>query len=400
MRKNNKIDTMITFEEACAVVTDAVFRTGREQVRFNESLGRVLAMPVRSDMDMPPWDKSAVDGYACRHDDMGNALSVLETIAAGVMPSQEITPGTCSRIMTGAAVPPGADYVFMLEESEDAGEGQVRFTGKAGNPNIAKAAEDLFTGQTVLKPGHFIKPQDIAVMAMAGATEVTVSSRVRVGVISTGDELVEPDAVPARAQIRNSNSWQLMAQVTRAGATGKYYGIAADNEGSIKKLLMAAINENDVVLISGGVSFGDYDFVPQVMRSLGLNIHFDQVAMQPGKPLTFCTGNKKAVFGLPGNPVSTFIQFEVMVKPFIDKMMGVTTETPVMTLPLASDYSRKRADRMAWIPFVLTTESEAMPVEYHGSAHITALTDAWGIITIPRGQSWIPRGEIVSVRQI
>jgi molybdopterin molybdotransferase len=391
---------MITFEEAYRIVNGCVFRLGKEQVRFNESLGRVLVAPVRSDMDMPPWDKSAVDGYACRHEDLGGDLNVLETIAAGVLPSKVITPGTCSRIMTGAAVPDGADYVFMLEESEDIGERRVRFTGKAGNPNIAKAAEDLFTGQTVLKPGHLIKPQDIAVMAVVGATEVVVSCRVRVGVISTGNELVEPDVVPARAQIRNSNSWQLMAQIERAGVTGKYFGIASDNEASIKRLLKTALGESDVVLISGGVSFGDYDLVPEVMRSLGLTIHFDQVAMQPGKPLTFSTGDKKAVFGLPGNPVSTFVQFEVMVRPFIERMMGNTAEAPLMTLPLATDYSRKRAERMAWIPFVLTPDGEAMPVEYHGSAHITALPDAWGLITIPRGQSWIQKGELVSVRPI
>ncbi len=391
---------MITFEEAFKKVTENVFRTGKEQVRFDESLGRVLAVPVKSDMDMPPWDKSTVDGFACRHDDLVNELTVIETVAAGVMPAREVIHGTCSRIMTGAAVPRGADYIFMLEESEEKEGGKVRFTGRAGKSNIAKAAEDLFKGQTVLKAGRIIKPQDIAVMAVTGATEVTVSSRVHVGIISTGNELVEPEHTPAEAQIRNSNASQLMAQVTRAGATGRYYGIAADDEASIARLLRAAIDENEVVLISGGVSFGDFDFVPSVMRSLGLTIHFDQVAMQPGKPLTFCTGDRKAVFGLPGNPVSTFVQFEVMVRPFLNKMTGVTAEEPIMLMPLAADYSRKRADRMAWIPFIITAEGEALPLEYHGSAHITVLPDAWGIITIPRGQSWIQKGEMVSVRQI
>jgi len=302
--------------------------------------------------------------------------------------------------MTGAAVPQGADYVFMLEDTEEKEDGRVRFTGKPGNDNIAKAAEDCFAGQTVLKPGRYIKPQEIAVMAVVGATFVTVSCKARVGVISTGNELVEPEKVPAGAQIRNSNASQLMAQVARAGAEGRYYGIARDEEASIAELLTRALEENDVVLISGGVSFGDFDLVPRVMRSLGLTIHFDQVAMQPGKPLTFCTGEKKAVFGLPGNPVSTFVQFEVMVRPFIDRMAGVTVEEPKMLMPLAADYSRKRAERLAWIPFTVTPAGEAKPVEYHGSAHITALTGAWGFIAIPRGQSWIQKGEMVSVRQI
>jgi len=391
---------MITFEEAYKIVTGAVFRTGKEQVSFNDSLGRVLAVPVKSDMDMPPWDKSTVDGFACRRDDLSSELTVIETVAAGIMPAREVTPGTCSRIMTGAAVPYGADYIFMLEDSEEKEGGKVLFTGKPGKSNIAKTAEDLYNGQTVLKAGRIIKPQDIAVMAAVGATEVTVSNRVHVGIISTGNELVEPEHIPAEAQIRNSNGSQLMSQVTRAGAIGKYYGIAADDEASTERLLRAAVDENEVVLISGGVSFGDFDFVPAVMRSLGLTIHFDQVAMQPGKPLTFCTGERKAVFGLPGNPVSTFVQFEVMVRPFLNKMTGVTAEEPKLLMPLAADYSRKRADRMIWIPFVITGEGEALPLEYHGSAHITALPDAWGLIIIPRGQSWIQKGEMVSVRQI
>lgn len=391
---------MITFEEAYKIVTGAVFHTGKEQIRFNDALGRVLAVPVKSDMDMPPWDKSTVDGFACRHDDLGNELKVIETVAAGVMPAMTVTPGTCSRIMTGAAVPYGADYIFMLEDSEEKEGGKVRFTGKPGKSNIAKTAEDLYKGQTVLKAGRIIKPQDIAVMAVVGATEVTVSNRVHVGIISTGNELVEPEHTPAEAQIRNSNASQLMAQVMRAGAIGKYYGIAADDEASTARLLKAAVDENEVVLISGGVSFGDFDFVPAVMRSLGLTIHFDQVAMQPGKPLTFCTGDRKAVFGLPGNPVSTFVQFEVMVRPFLNKMTGVTAEEPGLMMPLAADYSRKRADRMIWIPFIITGEGEALPLEYHGSAHITALPDAWGLITIPRGQNWIQKGEMVKVRQL
>jgi molybdopterin molybdotransferase len=391
---------MITFEEAYRIVTESSFRVGKETVGLAEAAGRALVVPVKSDMDMPPWNKSAVDGYACGHADLGHELTVIETIAAGAMPEKTVTPGTCSRIMTGAAVPAGADYVFMLENSEELPDGRVRFTGRPGNDNIAKAGEDIMNDQIVLRSGHYIKPQDIAVLAAVGATQVTVSCRAHVGVISTGNELVEPDRLPEGAQIRNSNSSQLMAQIARAGAVGKYYGIARDEEASIADLMKKGLEENDVLLISGGVSFGDFDLVPRVMRSLGLTIHFDQVAMQPGKPLTFCTGDKKAVFGLPGNPVSTFVQFEVMVRAFVDRTAGVTEHAPVLQMPIAADYSRKRAERLSWIPCTVTKAGEAMPVEYHGSAHITAFTGAWGVITIPRGQSWIQKGEMVSVRQI
>lgn len=391
---------MITFEEAYRIVTESSFRAGKEVVGLAEAAGRALVVPVKSDMDMPPWNKSAVDGYACRHTDLGHELTVIETVAAGTMPVKEVVPGTCSRIMTGAAVPAGADYVFMLENSEELPDGRVRFTGRAGNDNIAKAGEDIMKEQIVLRAGRYLRPQDIAVLASVGATQVTVSCRPRVGVISTGNELVEPDRVPAGAQIRNSNSSQLLAQIARTGAVGKYYGIARDEEKSITDLMKKALGENDVLLISGGVSFGDFDLVPGVIRSLGLKIHFDQVAMQPGKPLTFCTGDRKAVFGLPGNPVSTFVQFEVMVRAFLDRMAGVTEHAPILQMPIAADYSRKRAERLSWIPCTITPAGEAMPVDYHGSAHITAFTGAWGVITIPRGQSWIQKGEMVSVRQV
>jgi len=391
---------MITFEEAFRIVTESSFRLGKEEVSLGEAAGRALTVAVKSDMDMPPWNKSAVDGYACRHTDLGHELIMVETIAAGALPEKPVEPGTCSRIMTGAAVPAGADYVFMLEDSEVLSDGRIRFTGRPGNDNIARVGEDIMKDQTVLRPGRYIKPQDIAVLASVGATRVTVSCRPTIGVISTGNELVEPDCVPAGAQIRNSNSSQLMAQIARAGAIGKYYGIARDDEESITTLMKKALQEVDVLLISGGVSFGDFDLVPRVMRSLGLKLHFDQVAMQPGKPLTFCTGERKAVFGLPGNPVSTFVQFEVMVRAFLDRMAGVTEHAPVLQMSLGADYSRKRAERLSWIPCTVTPAGEAMPVEYHGSAHITSLTGAWGMIIIPRGQSWIQKGELVSVRQI
>lgn len=391
---------MIKFEEALKIVTDSSFTVGKETIPFTSSLGRVLSSAVKSDMEMPPWNRSAVDGYACRLSDLDKPLTVLEIIAAGKEPVMEISEGTCSRIMTGAALPVGADHVFMFEDSQVLEDGKVIFTGKPGKSHFSPAGSDVREGEVVLSPGRLIRPQDIAVMAMTGTTEVTVSCKVKIGVISTGNEIVEPDVKPSKSQIRNSNAWQLLAQIIRAGGIGRYYGIAPDEKEATVKLLKQAIEENDVVLISGGVSEGDFDFVPAAIKSLGLAIHFDMVAVQPGKPLTFCTGNRKIVFGLPGNPVSTFVQFEVMVRPLLAKMTGLKEEEISVQMPLGTDYSRKRADRMAWIPVAVNKSGEAIPVEYHGSAHITALPKAWGIVAIPRGQSWIQKGEMVSVRPV
>lgn len=391
---------MIKFEAALNIVMDAAFSTGYEEVSFMSSNGRVLTQPVKSDMDMPPFDKSSVDGYACRVQDLGRELKMIEIIAAGAAPEKRVEAGTCARIMTGAAVPSGADYVFMLEDSQETSDGLIKFTGKPDKTNISKAAEDVIAGEVVLKAGRFIRPQDIAVMAMAGSTTVTVGKKVRVGVISTGNELVEPDVKPSLSQIRNSNAWQLLAQISRAGAEGKYYGIARDDEESTLNFLKKALEENDLVILTGGVSQGDFDFVPVVLEKLELQIHFDSVAVQPGKPMTFCTGKKKIVFGLPGNPVSSFVQFEVMARPLIAKMMGAKVAFADTTITLGTDYSRKRADRMAWVPVTLNEKGEVIPVEYHGSAHISALPDAMGLMCVPQGQSWIQKGETVSVRSI
>jgi len=350
---------------------------------------------------MPPFDRSKVDGYACRQEDLGKALLIVEVVAAGMQPQKNIEQGMCSRIMTGAAVPSGADFVFMFEESESAGENMVRYCGKASRCNISYRAEDVLSGEVVIRSGCIIRPQEIAIMAMAGCTKLHVGKKAHIGIVSTGNELIEPDKKPSGARIRNSNAWQLLAQIDRAGAIGKYYGIAADNKESTRKLIEAALSENDIIVITGGVSAGDFDLVPGVLDDLGLKMLFDSVAVQPGKPLKLYTGNRKIVFGLPGNPVATFVQFEVIVRPLIAKMMGATfAMSNSINLVLGTDYSRKAADRMAWIPVSLNKQGEVIPLEYHGSEHIVSLHEATGIMSVPQGQSWIQKGETVSVRLI
>jgi len=392
---------MIKFDAAYNMAMDSAFSTGVEEVHFMESAGRILIDSVKSDIDMPPFDRSKVDGYACRHEDLGKALLIVEVVAAGMQPQKNIEQGMCSRIMTGALLPSGADFVFMFEESEPAGENMVRYCGKAPRCNISYRAEDVLSGEVVIRSGCIIRPQEIAIMAMAGCTKLHVGKKAHIGIVSTGNELIEPDKKPSGARIRNSNAWQLLAQIDRAGAIGKYYGIAADNKESTRKLIEAALSENDIIVITGGVSAGDFDLVPGVLDDLGLKMLFDSVAVQPGKPLKLYTGNRKIVFGLPGNPVATFVQFEVIVRPLIAKMMGATfAMSNSINLVLGTDYSRKAADRMAWIPVSLNKQGEVIPLEYHGSEHIVSLHEATGIMSVPQGQSWIQKGETVSVRLI
>ena len=302
--------------------------------------------------------------------------------------------------MTGAKIPDGCDIVFMVEDSETLSSGKIRFKGNEPRINIAFKGEDVKTGDLVLHHGKLIQPQDIAVMASAGHTNVSVKKMPQVGIMSTGDELVEPSESPGISQVRNINAYQLLAQVKRAGGTGQYYGIAPDIEDVTFKLLQKAINENDIVILTGGVSMGDFDFVPSVIKRAGVKILFDQVNVQPGKPTTFGVHSKAVVFGLPGNPVSSFVQFELLVRPLINKMMGYDWRPIEQKLPLAARYERKSSVRMGWVPVKITQNMEVIPVDFHGSGHITALPYADGIIPVKAGTNIIEKGEIVSVRQI
>ncbi len=390
---------MISHEEALAITDKYKPEKDIESVPFMDSLGRVLAEDIISDIDMPPFNKTAVDGYACRREDLGRELVINEVVAAGQVASEPVGEGSCVKIMTGAAMPEGTDWVFMVEDAEEK-DGKVKFTGKAGKDNIAKLGEDIRAGDTVLKAGKIIVPQDIAVMATVGAVAVAVKQRPLVAVISTGNELVEPQNKPGPAQIRNSNAYQLIAQTIRAGGEAVYYGIAPDDEEPTLNMLTKAVSECDIVLLTGGVSMGDYDEVPAVMKKAGVNILFDRIAVQPGKPTTFGVHDDALVFGLPGNPVSSFIQFEIFVRPMILRAMGVEKPESERKYKLSVDYTRKRTRRMAWVPVRLESDGTVTPVEYHGSAHINALPAAWGIMKIPVGVSEIRKGDTVDVRQI
>lgn len=392
---------MIRFEEALQTVLAKAVSVNSETVDMTESAGRVLAADVLSDMDMPPFDKSAMDGYACRRADLCNELKVQEVLAAGQLPQFSIGPGECSKIMTGAMIPEGADCVIMVEHTRETARGLIELTAEKTADNICYKGEDVKKGETVLPAGLLIRPQHIAVMATVGCTRPLVYRKVRVGILSTGDELVEPDVYPDAGKIRNSNAWQLMAQAKAMNVEPYYFGIAPDEEKQTLALIQKATATCDVILLTGGISMGDYDFVPAVLREAGFSFHFKSLAVQPGRPTLFGTNqDKKFCFGLPGNPVSSFNQFELLVKPLLYKLMGHDYEPVILRLPLAVDYKRKKSERLSFIPVHLNTKSEILPVDYHGSAHINALTGAYGLMSVPIGVTEIRKGEFADVRPV
>lgn len=389
---------MISFEEAYKIVMASAKTTGAERIPFTNASGRILAEDVFSDTDMPPFNRSAVDGYACKTADLGMDLEMMEVVAAGREPLREVGTGQCSKIMTGAIVPEGCDIVFMVEDSEVMPSGKIRFTGTSLKPNISLQGEDVKKGQLVLEKGKHILPQDIAVIASFGHVSVLVSKKPGVAVISTGDEIIEPENKPARSQIRNSNAYQLLAQTEAAGGRGKYYGIAPDTGDTAFEIISRALSENDIVVLTGGVSMGDFDFIPSFLARAGVKILFNRINVQPGKPTTFGIHPKAIVFGLPGNPVSSFIQFETLIKPVIRKMSESNQKQYSFELPLGVKYERKSASRMGWIPVRLSAKNEVIPVEYHGSAHITSLSYSDGIISIMPEVTSLEKGTLVTYR--
>ncbi len=390
----------MSFDDALRVVEGNVVRLQDEKVTLGEAAGRVLAEDVISDTDMPPFNKSAMDGFACRREDLGSRLRVTETIKAGDISKERIGPGMCARIMTGARVPDGADCVIMVEHTEADGEDHIRFTGGKTAVNIAFKGEDLREGSVALEKGTLLRPQHIAILASAGCTRPVVYRQPSVAVLTTGDEIVEPGQKPEGTFIRNSNGSQLMAQVADAGCIGDYRGIAGDSIGETMAAVTAAMEGNDVLLISGGVSMGDFDFVPRVLKEIGFKLFFEKVAVKPGRPTVFGRRDNVYVFGLPGNPVSSFTIFELLVKPLLYRMSGHEYRPLALRFPLAIDYHRKKADRVAWTPVSISEIGEAVPVEYHGSAHIHALTDAWGLMAMPAGVFSCKKGDLVDVRQV
>lgn len=392
---------MIEFEEALKIILSREVFPEAEEVELSCSINRVLAQDAVSDMDMPPFNKSAVDGYACRRSDLADELKVLEIIPAGQIPQFRIKENECSKVMTGAMVPEGADCIIMIEDVEVLSSDKIKFTAEKTSDNICYTGEDIRLGDVVLKKGLLIKPQHIAVLASVGYSRPKVYRKPKVNIITTGDELVEPHQKPDVGKIRNSNAWQLIAQCEAMNVSVDYSGIAPDSKEETLVMIRKALADNDVILITGGVSMGDYDYVPDVLLEAGFTFYFKSVAMQPGRPTLFASHKSgKFCFGLPGNPVSSFNQFELLVKPLLYKMMGHAYKPVVLHLPLAKDFSRKKSKRLNFIPVLLNPEGEALPVEYHGSAHINSLNDAYGLMSIPIGTTEIKKGDIVNVRPV
>jgi molybdopterin molybdotransferase len=396
---------MLSYEQARNKVIEEVGRRKGPRVTAVvgvwDALGLVLAQEVKTDREYPPFDRSTRDGYAVRAKEAvpGAQLKCVGEIKAGDTVRESLAAGTCLQIMTGAAVPAGADAVVMIEYTNREGD-LVRYE-RAAQPgqNIVPRGSEASAAQTILTPGMRLGYAELALAAQAGAVQLECARRPRVAILSTGDEVVLIDETPGPFQIRNSNSVSLAAQVRIAGGEPVVLGNAADRIDDLGEKIERGMKE-DALVLSGGVSMGKYDLVESALKAMGAEFFFDAVAIRPGKPAVFGMSQGKPVFGLPGNPVSTMVTFELFVAPAIDLLSGAEARALPLVEARLAEAMKEKAGLTHFLPARVKWRGavpEVKAVRWQGSGDITALAKANCFLVVPADREKIEVGESVSV---
>ena len=384
-----------------------------ESVELSEAWGRILATTITSQLDFPHWDNSAMDGYAVRHQDIANCsrenpkiLDIIEEIPAGYCPQKKVESGQAARIFTGATLPMGADTIVMQEETERQGNSVQIFTSAKPQAFVRHQGSFYQAGDPLLEPGTIIGAAEMAVLAAAQCCQVPVYRRLKVAIFSTGNELIQPNQTLKPGQIVDSNHYALTAWVKSMNLDPISLGIVPDEPEALKNAIHQAIKTADIVLSTGGVSVGDYDYIEQILADLGGEIHVRSVAIKPGKPLTIATFENCVYFGLPGNPVSALVTCWRFVQPALKKQAGLLPQLYQPQLIKARSQSDLQAGgkRETYIWGNLNWQDEGYVFQpatgYHNSANLINLAQTTALAIVPINQTLISAGEWVQVLQI
>ena len=401
-------DDLTRLEDALKTVLAAVPVLGVEKVSLLDTLGRVLGEDIVAARDNPPWDNSAMDGFAVRYEDIKQAhavttptvLKVIEDVPAGKFPAKAVGKGEAIRIMTGASVPKGADTVLKVEDTENTPTSVKVFKEEKQGANIRLQGEDVRKGDCIIPKGKIIRPAEAGMLAILAKSFVFVYQRPRVAILSTGDELADLDERFSEEKIVNSNSYGIAAQAREAGGLPMLLGIARDSPEDLKAKIRQGLNA-DFLVLSGGVSMGDYDFTKPVFQELGGEMNFWKLAIRPGQPVAFGKIGKTLAFGLPGNPVSSMITFEQLVRPAILKMCGSQTLARPVVQALFQEKFSKRPDRRHFLRGILWMENGMLMVRTtgsQGSGILTSMVKANGLIDIPVEVEKLKPGDVVNVQ--
>ena len=399
--------SMIQVHEALDTILSKIQFKGVEKVPLDQALGRVLAEDVISRVNNPPLDNSAMDGYALIAEDIQSAtpenpvkLDVVEEIAAGYTAKGVLKPGQAMRIMTGAPIPSGANAVLMQEDTQKDSNAILCLDKADVDENIRMAGEDVKIGEEVIKKGTTLSPAHIGMMAVVGRSQIAVGQRPIVSILSTGDEILELDETPEGPQIFNSNGHMLAAQIKSAGGIPVYLGIAKDTEKDLMEKFESALKA-DVVVSSGGVSVGDYDLVKSSLQKMGQDMLFWKVAMKPGKPLAFGRIGDTPIFGLPGNPVSSFVSFEQFVRPSLRKTMGCSDLSHKTVQAKLTRTIHKKPGRLHFLSSIVSWadgEYTVTPAGEQGSGILKSAANANGLLIFPLEADEIKQGQEVAVQ--
>ncbi len=398
---------MTPFNEALKIILGSVHQLGGEKAEILDSPGRRIYTDIVSKIEIPPFNNSAMDGYAVRSGDLKGAsrenpvrIEIIGEVQAGINSGKlKVGSGQAVRIMTGAPMPSEADAVIPVEDTSEEKETLLAYRELGKDANVRFAGEDISTGQTVLKRGDLLRSADIGLLASLNYHEVDVFMRPKVAVISTGDEIVDIGDELKPGQIRNSNGYTLQSEIMRYQGIPDYLGIAKDTIEDTKSLFQMGF-ENDIVITTGGVSMGKYDYVKDVMKELGVDIKIEKIKMKPGKPMVFGTLGSKLFFGLPGNPVSTLISFNEFVRPAMLKMMGATVLEKPRVAAVAENEIRKKAGRKNFIRGYFTLVGGDFHVSTtgpQGSGILRSMSEANCLIILPSDVEHVKKGDKVMI---
>lgn len=392
---------MIAAQQARQLILGSAIRRETMRVPLLAAHGKVLAAPAIAQVSLPPFDSSAMDGFALRLADTAFASTIAPVslpisfeIPAGCLDLPHLDPGQACRIMTGAPLPPGAEAVIKLEDVKEEG-GRISLERPAqGGENIRRAGEDVLCGTCLLEPGDVLTAPRVALLAAIGMEAAEVYRPVRVAILTTGDELVEPGQALQPGQIYDSNAFAMMAMVSEAGGIPVRLGPCPDDPAKTRALLESAL-QYDMVLTSGGVSLGRYDFVGAALAELG-TVHFTSVAQQPGKPFTYATVAGRPVFGLPGNPVATMVTFEYYVRPLMRRLMGYRELERPKCLATLKEPIKQNPEKQLFLRAILDAKGpKARLTGAQGSHLITSMARANALLVIPPGSRKLEAGEQV-----
>lgn len=397
---------MISVTEAIQIVTEQTPTLGSETVSLADALGRFLAEDVVADSDLPPFDRSQMDGYAVRAADTEKSpvsLRIVGESSAGNGWHQQMNAGEAVRIMTGAPLPAGADSVQQVELTRDLSPELVQIQQPVAlGRSIVVRGSEVKSGATVLRTGEQINAAMLATLASFGYSQVRVGKRARVAVLATGSELVAVDQRPGADQIRDSNNYSIGSYAELAGAIVERLPLAGDDIGLLKRQIEEAAERSDVVITSGGVSMGLYDFTKAALKELNCEIFFERVALRPGKPTVFARlPNGKLVFGLPGNPVSVSVTFNLFARTALLRLQGANEARLIEQHAVLASDVKGSEERESYLPASLRTDNEghliAEPLKWGGSSDFVAFTRATALIIVPTGAQKQFAGHVVRI---